>query len=240
MTSYNLKLAYPVNMSLCVLTQGFGVNLQDYAQFGLKGHNGHDFARQAGGPTEIYCTDDGSVIEARFAPGPDGFDAQGWGNYVRVQHAWGKSIYAHASRIDVAAGAKVLKGQLLGLTGDTGNSFGNHLHFGVYPTGEPTNNGFNGAIDPTGHYAAVTQPPVVTPAPVSTPLKAGKVQVTATSGLWLREEPVKDILSRIVIVPYKETFEIGEATRVVDGVVYRRVFAWIAESENGVNYLVNV
>ena len=43
--------------------------------------------------------------------------------------------YAHLSRPLVKAGDSVLPGQIIGLTGDTGNSTGPHLHFEARPAG---------------------------------------------------------------------------------------------------------
>lgn len=41
------------------------------------------------------------------------------------------AIYAHLSECNVAVGDKVRKGQILGLSGNTGNSTAPHLHVGV-------------------------------------------------------------------------------------------------------------
>ena len=47
-------------------------------------------------------------------------------------------VYKHMSRIDVDPGEKVEPGQVLGLSGNTGHSFGSHLHFEVICNGEAT------------------------------------------------------------------------------------------------------
>jgi murein DD-endopeptidase MepM/ murein hydrolase activator NlpD len=41
------------------------------------------------------------------------------------------SLYGHLSRLDVAAGDRVTKGQPLGLSGATGLAGGDHLHFAI-------------------------------------------------------------------------------------------------------------
>ena len=54
------------------------------------------------------------------------------GNYVVVDHQDGfKSIYMHLSGFSVSSGTVVSAGQQIGLTGSTGVSTGDHLHFGI-------------------------------------------------------------------------------------------------------------
>ena len=85
-------------------------------------HNGVDFrARSA---TPVFAANSGVVklAENLFYSG----------NAVVIDHGTGIfTIYAHLSRIDVAAGRHIEKGQRLGLTGATGRVSGPHLHWGV-------------------------------------------------------------------------------------------------------------
>ena len=54
------------------------------------------------------------------------------GNYVIVDHQDGyKSIYMHLSGFSISSGTVVSAGQQIGLTGSTGVSTGDHLHFGI-------------------------------------------------------------------------------------------------------------
>ena len=60
----------------------------------------------------------------------------GWGNaagnYVQINHQDGfSSIYMHLSSFCVSAGQIVSAGELIGLTGATGITTGDHLHFGI-------------------------------------------------------------------------------------------------------------
>lgn len=60
----------------------------------------------------------------------------GWGNaagnYVQINHQDGfSSIYMHLSSYCVSAGQIVSAGELIGLTGATGITTGDHLHFGI-------------------------------------------------------------------------------------------------------------
>lgn len=97
---------------------------------GTRAHNGMDFVARKGNynTTEyIVAVDDGTVYAT-------GYGASA-GYYVKVKHANGYlSLYYHLKKgsIAVKKGAKVVKGQILGYMGSTGNSTGAHLHFGIY------------------------------------------------------------------------------------------------------------
>jgi murein DD-endopeptidase MepM/ murein hydrolase activator NlpD len=86
-------------------------------------HPGVDFSTPPGVP--VYAADDGLVIFA-------GWSELGYGNVIVIDHGNGyKTLYAHLSQISQYCGAKVKSGQLIGLSGSTGNSSGPHLHFEV-------------------------------------------------------------------------------------------------------------
>ncbi|WZH38762.1 MAG: M23 family metallopeptidase [Microbacterium enclense] len=88
-------------------------------------HEGIDFGAANGTP--IPSAGAGTV---EFA----GFDTDGgYGNYVLINHGGElKTRYAHMNATpQVTTGAHVARGQILGEVGDTGTSFGNHLHFEV-------------------------------------------------------------------------------------------------------------
>ncbi len=56
-----------------------------------------------------------------------------YGNFVKINHGSGWfTLYAHLDRVNVKVGDKVTKGQVIGYMGNTGNSYGAHLHFEVY------------------------------------------------------------------------------------------------------------
>lgn len=70
---------------------------------------------------------------------------QSYGNLVRIRcsnkYKGGivHCLYAHLSVVNVAVGDRVCDGQTIGLTGNTGNSTGPHLHFEVRLNGQRTN-----------------------------------------------------------------------------------------------------
>jgi hypothetical protein len=60
----------------------------------------------------------------------------GFGQGIRIDHGNGfDTLYGHLWRIDVGRGQHVSRGQVIGVSGSTGNSTGEHLHFGVYHHG---------------------------------------------------------------------------------------------------------
>ena len=78
--------------------------------------------------------DSGTVIEA--STGWNG----GYGTVVKVRHSNGLiTVYAHLKELKVSVGQRVTRGQTVGLIGNTGRSFGPHLHFEVIRNGVKVN-----------------------------------------------------------------------------------------------------
>lgn len=62
----------------------------------------------------------------------------GYGKYIKIFHDdQYETLYAHLSRIDVKYGQKVKRGNQIGVSGNSGNSTGPHLHFEVRKNGIP-------------------------------------------------------------------------------------------------------
>ncbi|WP_435969443.1 M23 family metallopeptidase [Streptomyces sp. Qhu_M48] len=93
-------------------------------------HSGQDFAVPVGTP--VKAAGAGTVVKA----GPNGGgDGPAYGNAIVVKHANGTySQYAHLSKIKAKLGQKVMAGQQIALSGNTGNSSGPHLHFEIRTT----------------------------------------------------------------------------------------------------------
>ena len=63
-----------------------------------------------------------------------------YGYYVVIRHSDGyETLYAHLSRFDVTSGQRVERGQVLGISGNTGLSTGPHLHFELRRNGNVLN-----------------------------------------------------------------------------------------------------
>jgi len=110
-----------------------------YAQFGLKGHNGVDY----GCPTEtpIIAPHGGKVIEAAF-------DKYGYGMYVKIENDIEGSILAHLKSFVVNPGDIITEGTQIGLSDNTGNSTGPHLHWGYFRKPRNKTDGYSGTTNP--------------------------------------------------------------------------------------------
>jgi peptidoglycan DL-endopeptidase CwlO len=96
-------------------------------------HAGIDIVAGTGTPIRAAASGTVAFTEPEAASG-------GYGNYTCINHGGGISTcYAHQSRFLTSAGAHVSQGQVIGLVGNTGHSFGSHLHFEVRVNGAPTN-----------------------------------------------------------------------------------------------------
>lgn len=119
-----------------IITQYFGANPAVYGQYGLPGHDGVDIAAAIGDP--VYASADGRVYRVHL------LDQNGWhnyGNHVRIEHGDDgeyKTIYAHLSEVVTEQDSLVTAGDVIGYAGNSGNSTGPHLHFGMkHAPGDP-------------------------------------------------------------------------------------------------------
>lgn len=95
-------------------------------------HAGIDIAVPEGTPIRAVADGKVALTQGIAASG-------GYGNYTCVQHtSTVSSCYAHQSRFGVAVGQSVKQGQVIGYSGNTGHSFGPHLHFEIRVNGVPT------------------------------------------------------------------------------------------------------
>ena len=93
-------------------------------------HYGLDLAQPTGEP--IYAAFDGVVRISKFN--------RSYGNLVIIHHDNGlETYYAHMSKRLVTPGQQVKSGDIIGLCGNTGRSFGSHLHFEVRYMGNALN-----------------------------------------------------------------------------------------------------
>ncbi len=194
----NIALRLPLDPPYTV-TQAFGENPEAYARFGQSGHNGLDFAIPEGTP--VMAAADGIVDRAMFDPG-------GYGNYVRVYHGGYSTLYGHLSRASVTIGNKVKAGDVIGYSGNTGNSTGPHLHFELRDPSKIRAGWPQGAISPSGYFVATEPdaPPIVTDPPVQPP--TGDTVTVIVDGLNVRLAPS---LSGVIVgmVTQGTTFQSG-------------------------------
>ncbi len=97
-------------------------------------HKGIDIGDAGINCTPIHASKGGTVIIAEdwYIPG------YSYGKYVVVDHGGGyTSTYAHMTDVYAYVGQQVQQGDVLGTVGNTGYSFGPHLHFEIRYNGEP-------------------------------------------------------------------------------------------------------
>ncbi|MFT9600192.1 M23 family metallopeptidase, partial [Mesobacillus sp.] len=102
------------------ITSGVGSRWGSY-------HSGMDIANRAAN-VPIYVAADGVVIRSYYS--------SSYGNVIFVAHSvngqtW-TTVYAHMSSRMAGNGAVVSRGQQIGVMGNTGQSFGQHLHFELH------------------------------------------------------------------------------------------------------------
>lgn len=116
------------------ITSGIGIR-----NLGSGKHYGLDLAFSLNEPVKSFCN--GRVIMARF-------EAGGYGNFVYIEDKakyW--HVYGHLNQRNVKDGQMVKAGDVIGLAGNTGESYDVHLHYSIW---KPIKGSFESdrAIDP--------------------------------------------------------------------------------------------
>ncbi len=127
-------------LSGAALTSGYGMRIHPVLG-GRRAHKGVDLAQPTGTP--VYATADGVIGKAEWF--------SSYGLYISMEHGGNiQTRYGHLSRLNVAAGQKVQKGDLIGYVGSTGRSTGPHLHYEVRINGL--------AVNPVPYMQGASQP----------------------------------------------------------------------------------
>lgn len=101
----------------------------------IRFHSGVDFSASEG--TRVHSTGDGVVAFS-------GYD-RGYGQKITIDHGYGfKTVYAHLSKSLVRQGERVTRGEIIALSGNTGDSTGPHLHYEVQKN--------NRTVNPTAYF----------------------------------------------------------------------------------------
>ena len=115
---------------------------------GSTNHKGTDIGR-VGYTSSIYASKAGTVIVSQYS--------RSYGNYVAISHGNGNTtLYGHMSSRKVEVGQYVNQGDVIGITGSTGNSTGPHLHFEVVENGVRVNPLSDGAAPKMGYLSGYT------------------------------------------------------------------------------------
>lgn len=131
----------------------YGFN--DYSKESGKKHEAIDYAMSEG--TAVRAVADGVVqkvdrkttTNTRGKGGRKTTFSNSLGMYVRIYHAGGYvSVYGHLSAINVEEDQPVKKGDIIGLSGNTGNSTGPHLHLKIVKATGPKDYSEASPVDP--------------------------------------------------------------------------------------------
>jgi murein DD-endopeptidase MepM/ murein hydrolase activator NlpD len=124
---------HPVNICLSPDSLGFvmpvaNIVTSDFGPRHGRPHQGVDLDLETG--DTVVSAFDGVVRMSKTY--------YGYGNMVVVRHFNGlETLYGHLSKVLVEPGQTVKAGEVVGLGGNTGHSFGSHLHFEIRFMGQP-------------------------------------------------------------------------------------------------------
>lgn len=182
--------------------------------------------------TEILASGDGTVMFA-------GRDSSGYGKYVIIQHDSERStLYAHLFKVFVIIGQKVTQGQVIGLSGNTGNSTGPHLHFEARKIWNNSKSYFDPMQLPLMSYDDNTNSPSKwnTKLTGAKELQPGEVQVVAPSGVFVHDSE----FSNKEAYPYGSKFVFTGKTKEHNGLDFCECTVWIAANDGETQILQNV
>ena len=126
----HLPAIQPVaNKELKRTSSGYGYRIHPIYQTRIF-HDGMDFSCDIGTP--VYATADGVIKKAKWE--------SGYGYTVLIDHGYGyETRYAHLKSFKVRPGQKVVRGETIALSGNSGRSSGPHVHYEVLQRGRPVN-----------------------------------------------------------------------------------------------------
>ena len=158
---------------LCEITQGF-----------VNGHRGLDLVGPNYTLDDIVSYANGTVNMAVNGYGNGQGEGVNWayGNFVKILNDDGTvCLYAHMEYTSVKVGQRVSKGQVIGRMGNSGNSFGGHLHWEFWSCNDYYSN-----IDPSPYLAPKE---IVLPSSVERDKNKRQFQVDYNDNLRVRTEP---------------------------------------------------
>ena len=159
---------------LCEITQGF-----------VNGHRGLDLVGPNYTLDDIVSYANGTVNMVTNGYGNGAGEGVNWayGNFVKIINDDGTvCLYAHMEYTSVKVGQRVSKGQVIGRMGNSGNSFGGHLHWEYW-----SRNDYYSNIDPSPYLQP--KEPIVFPKPVERNKDKRQFQVDYNDNLRVRTEP---------------------------------------------------
>lgn len=121
-----------VNLGISLIRPVSGTVTSRFGARWGRSHKGLDIGAPKGTPIKAAAS--GTVTVAQY-----GYSG-GYGNYVMISHGNGiQTLYGHCNSLNVSAGQSVSQGQVIAYVGNTGNSYGNHLHLEIRVNGVAQN-----------------------------------------------------------------------------------------------------
>jgi murein DD-endopeptidase MepM/ murein hydrolase activator NlpD len=115
----------PINANITRGLHDIGAMGPDSSAVDVSAHTG----------TKVVSGASGVVSTSKDLRGSDGRRSVGgyhsYGRYIQVAHNGFNTLYAHLSQRQASQGQRVQEGQQIGLSGETGHTYGAHLHFGA-------------------------------------------------------------------------------------------------------------
>lgn len=178
-------------------------------------HTGIDYGCPVG--THILASADGTVMAA-------GWDTTGYGFRVILKHGDGRAtLYAHLDSISVNLHDKVLQGEEIGISGQTGKVTGPHLHFEARTNWS----------DYKSHFDPFTLPLRSVDDTINEGINNGQeaVERPEIGAGWVRvvcDDPanVRNTVNPAIINGQKhkgDVFRITEGVKIIYGLPYRRI-----------------
>lgn len=190
-------------------------------------HNGIDIVKYHSSLDYIIAHTDGVVVDVQ-----DGLNnrqgdlsKKGYGNMVKLSHNGYYTLYAHMKKgLSLKIGDKVKKGDTIGYMGNSGNSYGAHLHFEVWRG--------TTRIDPTSYLTNDLPGEVTSTYKLGDVVTFNGIYVSSTSKNKLTPSKTKGKITKIVNAANPYLIEYGNIgwtndsciTSKVEDVVYKTVY----------------
>lgn len=157
----------------CEITQGFG---------GSNNHRGLDLVGKGYTLDDIVSYAAGNVLMSVTGYGNGQGEGVNWryGNFVKILHDDGTvCLYAHMEYTSVRVGQRVSKGQVIGRMGNSGNSFGGHLHWEYW-----SKNDYYSNIDPSPYLQP--KEPITLANPVQRDVNKEQLEILINDNMRVR------------------------------------------------------
>lgn len=126
----------PYQKGVCRVSSPYGKRMLNGKE---EWHSGLDLVG-LDGDRVLVAPCDGVIKTSTIIPQSSGDRTWEWGNYVRIDSNDGYTVFmCHMAERRVKAGQAVLAGDIVGIQGNTGYSFGEHCHFEVRRNNTPIN-----------------------------------------------------------------------------------------------------